>query len=61
MKIAVLGMGGIGGVVGASLARKFSDIYFIARGKSLEAISKNGLTLKSDKLGKVHIILRSCF
>ncbi len=55
MKIAVLGMGGIGGVVGASLARKFSDIYFIARGKSLEAISKNGLTLKSDKLGKFNV------
>ena len=29
MKIAVLGMGGIGGVVGASLAKKFDDIYFI--------------------------------
>ena len=34
MKIAVLGMGGIGGVVGASLAKKFDDIYFIARGEA---------------------------
>jgi 2-dehydropantoate 2-reductase len=51
MKIAVLGIGGIGGVVGAGLSRKFDDINLIARGKALEAIKKNGLTLKSDRLG----------
>ena len=51
MKIAVLGMGGIGGVVGASLAKKFDDIYFIARGEALKVIKENGITLKSDKLG----------
>ncbi|MCJ7855958.1 2-dehydropantoate 2-reductase [Lachnospiraceae bacterium NSJ-143] len=51
MKIAVLGMGGIGGVVGASLAGKYDDIYFIARGENLKAINRNGLTLKSDRLG----------
>ena len=55
MKIAVLGIGGIGGVVGASLARKFDEIYLIARGKSLEAIKENGLTLKSDKLGTFNV------
>lgn len=51
MKIAILGMGGIGGVVGGALAKNFDDIYFIARGKSLEAIKNHGLTLESDKLG----------
>lgn len=51
MKIAVLGIGGIGGVVGASLSKNFDDINLIARGKTLEAIKKNGLTLKSDRLG----------
>lgn len=51
MKIAVLGIGGIGGVVGASLSKKFDDISLISRGKTLEAIKKNGLTLKSDRLG----------
>ncbi len=51
MKIAVLGMGGIGGVVGASLAKKFDDIYFIARGEALKVIKENGITLKSDRLG----------
>ncbi|MEA4816522.1 MAG: 2-dehydropantoate 2-reductase [Lachnospiraceae bacterium] len=51
MKIAVLGMGGIGGVVGAVMARKFDDIYFIARGKTLEAIKDKGLILKSEVFG----------
>ena len=51
MKIAVLGIGGIGGVVGASLAAKFNDINLIARGETLNNIRQNGLTLKSDKLG----------
>ena len=51
MKIAVLGMGGIGGVVGAALAHRYDDIYFIARGKSLEAIKNKGLILESEKLG----------
>ena len=51
MKIAVLGMGGIGGVVGAALAHEYDDIYFIARGKSLEVIQNKGLTLESDQLG----------
>ena len=55
MKIAVLGMGGIGGVVGAALARNFDDINFIARGKSLEAIKNNGLTLENDKLGTFNV------
>jgi len=52
MKIAVLGIGGIGGLVGACLAQKFDDIYFIARGKTLDVIKENGVTLKSEKLGE---------
>jgi 2-dehydropantoate 2-reductase len=51
MKIAVLGLGGIGGVVGSCLASKFDNIHFIARGKTLEKIKKDGLKLKSDILG----------
>jgi len=51
MKTAVLGIGGIGGVVGASLARRFDDVSLIARGETLKAIKNTGLTLKSDRLG----------
>ena len=43
MKVAVIGIGAIGGVVGAHLASKYDDIHFIARGKTLDAISQNGI------------------
>ncbi len=52
MKIAIMGIGGIGGIVGGALARKFDDIHFIARGKTLEAIRKNGLSITSTELGE---------
>ncbi|MGL4790380.1 MAG: ketopantoate reductase family protein [Anaerotignaceae bacterium] len=51
MKIGILGIGGIGGLVGSALAKNYENIYFISRGESLKAIKKDGLTLKSDKLG----------
>lgn len=54
MKIAVLGAGGVGGYFGARLAASGSDITFIARGKHLEAMRKNGLSVISP-LGNVTI------
>lgn len=50
MKIAVFGMGGIGGFIGGMLARHYAthadiQVYFIARGGMLDAIQHNGLTL----------------
>jgi len=53
MKIAILGIGGIGGVVGACLASKFDDIHFIARGKTLDAIKENGVRVESLLLGTI--------
>ena len=47
MRIAVMGAGGIGGCLGAHLARAGNDVTLIARGAHLEAIRKNGLRLKS--------------
>ena len=55
MKIAILGMGGIGGVVGAALAKNHDGIYFIARGETLKAIKENGLKLNSDLLGSYFV------
>lgn len=53
MRIAVFGMGGIGGVLGGALARTFpEDITFIARGKRKAALEKDGLTVHSDLLGE---------
>ena len=49
MNIAVYGAGGVGGYFGARLAQVGNNVTFIARGKHLEAIQKNGLQLKSIK------------
>ncbi len=47
MKILIYGTGGVGGYFGARLAEAGNDVTFIARGKHLEAIQKNGLQVKS--------------
>lgn len=49
MKIIIYGTGGVGGYFGARLAQSGNNVVFIARGKHLEAIQKNGLQLKSIK------------
>ena len=45
MKIAVIGAGAIGGLVGAKLALAGEDVTFIVRGGNLDAIRKNGIKL----------------
>lgn len=47
MKIAIIGTGGVGGYFGGRLAMAGNDVTFVARGAHLEAIQKNGLTVKS--------------
>jgi 2-dehydropantoate 2-reductase len=49
MNIVIYGTGGVGGYFGARLAQTGNAVTFIARGKHLEAIQKNGLQLKSPK------------
>lgn len=52
MKIAVAGIGGVGGFVGGALARQYpAETFFLARGENKKRIAENGLTLKSVKLG----------
>jgi len=60
LNICVVGVGGVGGYFGGKLAHAFSpdldtsvNIFFVARGKHLEAIKKNGLTLKSPEFGSM--------
>ena len=45
MRIAVMGAGGVGGCLGALLAKAGNDVSLIARGDHLEAIRANGLKL----------------
>jgi 2-dehydropantoate 2-reductase len=55
VKIAVVGIGGVGGYFGGKLAHAFQDqdeplaeIHFVARGQHLEAIRRKGLVLKTS-------------
>ena len=50
MRIAIVGLGGVGGYFGGKLARTYAggerhEIIFIARGEHLKAIQKRGLKL----------------
>jgi 2-dehydropantoate 2-reductase len=54
MKIAVIGTGGVGGYFGGKLANAGFDVTFLARGKQLEALRKNGLFVKSIA-GNFHV------
>ncbi len=47
LRIAVMGTGGVGGYFGARLARAGESVVFIARGPHLEAIRRQGLTIRS--------------
>lgn len=51
MKIAVFGIGGVGGIVGGALAKSHAQTYFYVRGDNLNAIRQNGLSVRSVVLG----------
>ena len=46
MKYTIIGAGGTGGCLGFFLKKAGKDVTLIARGKHLEAIRKNGLTIQ---------------
>lgn len=54
MRIAVMGTGAVGGYFGAKLAAAGDDLVFIARGKHLEAMQREGLRVNSPG-GNLHI------
>src|SRR5215469_11883987 len=49
MRIAVIGSGGIGAPLGASLATAGEDVTFLARGAHLAAMRDNGLRIEGDR------------
>ncbi|CUH79512.1 ketopantoate reductase family protein [Tropicibacter naphthalenivorans] len=53
MRIIVYGVGAIGGVVGAALARAGQDVLGIARGAQLQAIRDKGLRLRTPDVDEV--------
>ena len=57
MKIAVVGVGAIGGFVGTRLALAGEDVTFVARGANLEALRTRGLKLVMSD-GKEEVLPR---
>jgi 2-dehydropantoate 2-reductase len=47
MRIAVIGVGGVGGYFGARLAQAAEDVTFITRGETLRILQENGLLVES--------------
>ena len=49
MRIAVMGAGGLGGYFGARLCQGGADVRFIARGRHLEAMRREGLRVEGPE------------
>jgi 2-dehydropantoate 2-reductase len=47
MKIAAMGAGGVGGYFGARLQEAGNEVAFFARGRHLQALQRDGLTVES--------------
>jgi len=47
-RVAVLGVGGIGGYYGGLLARAGHDVFGLARGANLAALRKSGLVVRAS-------------
>lgn len=52
-KIAVLGIGGVGGYLAGMLASTYSDVSFVARGPRKAALVAHGLQLHSEYSGEI--------
>jgi 2-dehydropantoate 2-reductase len=51
MRIAVLGPGGVGGLLGAALERSGEDVTVVARESTASVIKERGVSVESVKLG----------
>ena len=52
-KIAVIGIGGVGGYIAGLLAKAYPHVTMVARGARAESIRKKGLVLHSDYKGEI--------
>ena len=55
MRILIVGTGGVGGYFGAKLARAGISVTFLARGAHLDAIRRDGLTVRSAVEGESRV------
>ena len=49
MRFAVIGAGAVGGYFGGRLAQSGGEVWFLARGRTLEAMRQHGLKVESTK------------
>jgi len=54
MRIAIVGAGGVGAIVGGLLQRSGQEVTFLARGRQLEAMRSGGLHVESPR-GTFHL------
>jgi 2-dehydropantoate 2-reductase len=54
-KIAVVGIGGVGGFLGGMLAHTYPHVTFVARGKKRKIIEEQGLVLHSETNGEITV------
>lgn len=54
MRIAIVGAGGVGAVIGGLLQRGGHEVSFVARGRQLEALRSGGLHVESPR-GSFHL------
>ncbi len=50
MRVAIVGLGGVGGYLAASFAKASLDVVGFARGERLREIQAKGLTIVEDSL-----------
>ncbi len=55
MRIAIMGSGSLGGIIGGRLAASGADVLFVARGAHLKALKTNGLKVTSA-LGDLSLV-----
>ncbi|GAE27184.1 hypothetical protein JCM9140_3305 [Halalkalibacter wakoensis JCM 9140] len=48
MKIIIVGAGAVGGFIGGLLQQAGNDVTFLARGRHLEKMKENGLTVNHE-------------
>jgi 2-dehydropantoate 2-reductase len=60
MRIAVYGVGGVGGYFGGRLAQAGSDVHFIDRGAHLQALREHGLRVQSVKTSHAALVSSGC-
>src|SRR5690348_16080679 len=58
-RVAVLGPGGVGGLLGAVLARAGNSVVVVAGDETASAIARDGLRAESKRFGDFHVPVRT--